>query len=42
MIQGRAKMQQFATSFSILSNNPNGEDRKAALEMIRNVRFIAR
>lgn len=42
LIQGHGKMAQFATSFRIVSNNPSGEDRKAALEMIRTVRFVAR
>lgn len=40
MIQGKAKMARFETMFVIVSNNPDGSDRRAALEMIRNIRFV--
>jgi hypothetical protein len=42
LVQGTAKMAQLVISFKIYSNHPDGADRKAALEMIRQVRFVPR
>ena len=42
LTQGTGKMAQVVMSFRIFSNNPAGDDRKTALEMLRNMQLIRR